>query len=619
LQDRSKTYLLYAGVGNSSDTGNTKASIMAGYMRNMGFTTVYHMTPGTLTDWSNAGYPTTIMGPPLVVSTAPPNGANGVQLNSNIAVTFSEAMNTAAAQGAFSIDPSVAGSFTWNQGRTAMTFDPVSNLSNNTPYTATVGTAAADTSGNYLAAPYSFSFSTGTSTTVQVVTGLSTSVTAGGSIISGTLTSLGSSSNVTVSFEYGTSTSYGATAANVTLTAPGTFTANVTGLTGNQVYHYRATAAGAAPGNDASFITCSTAQQASALIAANAANPNFAIIDVRTPAEYTTGYIVGAINIDRNSASFQSMLEPMDRTKTYLVYCGSGIRSVYARDLMTSMGFQTIHTIVDGLITWKALGYPLAAPTPAPAVLTGLSTDVHQTWAIIGGNLTGLGNAASVTVSFEYGTSTSYGATTANVTLTAPGAFTANVTGLTGNQVYHYRATAAGNGTVTGADASLITCSTAQQASALIAANAANPNFAIIDVRTPAEYATGYIAGAININRNAADFQTQLQPLARNLTYLVYCGSGVRSAAARDIMAGMGFQTIYTIVDGLTTYHGHSRRKPYRHGGCCQRDGLRRVRNNHRLRPGRRRSTGDVCHQHHRYLYSQPGRTDAQHPIPFPG
>ena len=65
------------------------------------------------------------------------------------------------------------------------------------------------------------------------------------------------------------------------------------------------------------------------------------------------------------------------------------------------------------------------------------------------------GTASSVTVSFEYGTTTSYGSTVAGVpaTLTSAGDFTANLTGLTLGQTYHFRAKAVGDGTVYGNDA----------------------------------------------------------------------------------------------------------------------------------------------------------------------
>lgn len=72
-------------------------------------------------------------------------------------------------------------------------------------------------------------------------------------------------------------------------------------------------------------------------------------------------------------------------------------------------------------------------------------------------------------------------------------------------------------------------------------------NRVVIDVRTPAEYAQGHLAGAQNIDVEAADFATRIAALDKGAAYLVYCRSGRRSAIAADEMAKAGFTNI---VDG---------------------------------------------------------------------
>lgn len=66
----------------------------------------------------------------------------------------------------------------------------------------------------------------------------------------------------------------------------------------------------------------------------------------------------------------------------------------------------------------------------------------------------------------------------------------------------------------------------------------------VIDVRTPEEFAAGHVAGAININVEAADFREQIAALDAEDAYLVYCRSGRRSALAADQMAEAGFTDI---------------------------------------------------------------------------
>ncbi len=83
---------------------------------------------------------------PTVLS-ANPTGLT-VSTDSSIAVTFSKDMDKASVQAAFSISPSIPGSFSWS-GRT-MTFAPTNPLADGSVYTATVGSSAVDATGKTL-------------------------------------------------------------------------------------------------------------------------------------------------------------------------------------------------------------------------------------------------------------------------------------------------------------------------------------------------------------------------------------------------------------------------------------------------------------------------------------
>lgn len=69
------------------------------------------------------------------------------------------------------------------------------------------------------------------------------------------------------------------------------------------------------------------------------------VIDVRTPAEYAAGHIVGAQNIDVEAGDFAARISTLDKKAQYLVYCRSGRRSAIAADEMAKAGFTDI---VDG-------------------------------------------------------------------------------------------------------------------------------------------------------------------------------------------------------------------------------------------------------------------------------
>ncbi|MFC2019340.1 6-bladed beta-propeller [Chloroflexota bacterium] len=111
-----------------------------------------------------------------------------------------------------------------------------------------------------------------------------------------------------------------------------------------------------------------------------------------------------------------------------------------------------------------------------PTVATSAATDVAATSAILNGNLTSLGSAASVNVSFEYGLDTNYGITSTGQAVTSPGPFGRLVGGLLPETTYHYRAKAEGDGIAYGED---MTVDTAAQPSYLDQSyEPAAPNYA---------------------------------------------------------------------------------------------------------------------------------------------
>ena len=101
-----------------------------------------------------------------------------------------------------------------------------------------------------------------------------------------------------------------------------------------------------------------TPQEAFSLIQDNRNNPDFVIIDVRTPEEFAEEYIENAINIDYYSETFRDELNQLDKNQTYLIYCRSGSRSGNALDIMAELNFMEVNNILDGIIGWKAEGLP---------------------------------------------------------------------------------------------------------------------------------------------------------------------------------------------------------------------------------------------------------------------
>ena len=63
-----------------------------------------------------------------------------------------------------------------------------------------------------------------------------------------------------------------------------------------------------------------TANEAYNMIQANLDNPEFVILDIRTPEERAVSYLEDSVLLDWNGGVFASVVELLDRHKTYLLY-----------------------------------------------------------------------------------------------------------------------------------------------------------------------------------------------------------------------------------------------------------------------------------------------------------
>lgn len=70
------------------------------------------------------------------------------------------------------------------------------------------------------------------------------------------------------------------------------------------------------------------------------------ILDVRTPEEYNSGHIPGAINVPLKECS-KVRLDPH---KKYDVYCASGQRSSLARTILNERGYNAEN--IGGINDW---------------------------------------------------------------------------------------------------------------------------------------------------------------------------------------------------------------------------------------------------------------------------
>ncbi len=102
-----------------------------------------------------------------------------------------------------------------------------------------------------------------------------------------------------------------------------------------------------------------SSRKAYQLIEENKNSSSFIIIDCRTPYEFDSGKIPGAINIDFYSPTFQQEVDKLPRENTYLIYCRTGNRSKVALNLMERMDFQEVYNLQEGIVDWAANGLPI--------------------------------------------------------------------------------------------------------------------------------------------------------------------------------------------------------------------------------------------------------------------
>ncbi|MDO5495392.1 MAG: rhodanese-like domain-containing protein [bacterium] len=73
------------------------------------------------------------------------------------------------------------------------------------------------------------------------------------------------------------------------------------------------------------------------------------LIDVRTPEEFASGHLPGAVNIDVQSATFAAEIAELDREGTYALYCRSATRSRIAESAMIADGFERVFGLDGGV------------------------------------------------------------------------------------------------------------------------------------------------------------------------------------------------------------------------------------------------------------------------------
>lgn len=84
------------------------------------------------------------------------------------------------------------------------------------------------------------------------------------------------------------------------------------------------------------------------------------VLDVREPAEYAKGHILGAKNaplaeLERRVAEFARF-----KSRPVIVLCESGNRATNAIGILRRGGFASVYNLAGGLAAWQQAGLPVA-------------------------------------------------------------------------------------------------------------------------------------------------------------------------------------------------------------------------------------------------------------------
>ena len=90
--------------------------------------------------------------------------------------------------------------------------------------------------------------------------------------------------------------------------------------------------------------------------------PEVVVIDLRTPKEFASGHIKGAVNINVSDKEFAEKLGKLDRKKIYLMHCRSGGRSSASIPVWNRLGFENVLHLTTGILGWEKAGQKLVVP-----------------------------------------------------------------------------------------------------------------------------------------------------------------------------------------------------------------------------------------------------------------
>ena len=83
-------------------------------------------------------------------------------------------------------------------------------------------------------------------------------------------------------------------------------------------------------------------------------------LDVRSPEEYASGHVPGAVNIPYDEVSARISEIESRRGDPVVVYCEKGPRASKASATLAGAGFSSVRSLAGHMAAWRASGLPVA-------------------------------------------------------------------------------------------------------------------------------------------------------------------------------------------------------------------------------------------------------------------
>ena len=87
------------------------------------------------------------------------------------------------------------------------------------------------------------------------------------------------------------------------------------------------------------------------------AGDDLVFVDVRTPEEFASGRVPGAVNIPVGQLS--SRLTELGKDDRLVVYCERGPRAALAADTLLGAGYTDVSHLTGDMAGWRAAGLPI--------------------------------------------------------------------------------------------------------------------------------------------------------------------------------------------------------------------------------------------------------------------